>query len=470
MNNWLLLSPELIVAVASGVFLFLSVFKKNALRDWNVAMVLAVAAVAATLWTLNRTGELFYGTYTIDFFSQCFKVLLAVGLLLLVWLSRSLPDLEEKVGSEYFYLLFSAGLGFLLLTSSTELVTLGISLELSSVALYVMIPLRRGDELDTEAGIKYFLQSAIATGIFLYGASILFGYAQSTDIREIAIFLTQQPVPILFYVALVLSVVAFFFKLAVVPFHFWAPDVYQCSNTQITTLIATASKAVAVAILLRFLPLGKDSPVLVYALITLSLVTMTLGNLAAIWQKDMKRLLAYSSIAQAGYMLVGLLAMNESGWRAVFYYAATYLFTNIAVFMVVIKISREGKNPTVSDFAGLSQNSPLLALTLLLGLLSLAGIPPLVGFAGKWFLFTAAIERGYALLVLIAFINAVISLYYYLLVIKKAYMDSPTQPGALALTWDERAINVALIIFLVFFGVFPSYILNLGQKVISHVF
>lgn len=467
-NNWTLLIPELMIAAASFAFLYLSSYKKNPKRDLGLAAAFSLLAILFTAMTLGSTGELFSGTYKIDFFSQVFKLILLVSLLFLVWLSRRISDLDERAGSEYYYFLFSATLGFLLLPSAVEFITLFVSLELASIALYILIPLRKGDGLDAEAGIKYFLMSAAASAVFLYGASLLFGFVKTTDLREVASLLTQAELSPLAYVGLILVSVAFFFKLAVVPFHFWAPDVYQSANNQITALIATSSKVVAVAILLRFLPMAEGGAKLVWLLAGLSIASMTLGNLAAIWQKDIKRLLAYSTIAQAGYILIGFLALNQAGYRAVFYYAATYLFANLAAFHVIVKLSKEGKNCHIADFIGLSHRSPLLALTLLLSFLSLAGIPPLVGFAAKWFVFTAAVEQGHALLVLFAFIMSVVSLYYYLLVIKSAYMDKHTEPvAALTLTWDERAVSLALIAFLVLFGLFPGWLLTVGEKMAS---
>jgi len=470
MNNLILISPELIVAVTSLIFLYASSRKKDWVRDYRFALGASLSVILLSVCTLNMEGELFSGAYRIDIFSQAFKLVLSVGLFLLVWLSRNRTDLDERAGSEYFYFIFSALLGFFLLPSAVELISLFIALELSSIALYILIPLRRGDASDTEAGIKYFLMSAIASAIFLYGASLIYGATRSTDLYEIASVLAKGDVPVYCYVGIVLASIAFFFKLAVAPFHFWAPDVYQSANTQVTTLIATTSKVVAVAILLRLLPLGEGSSILISVLTLLSILSMTLGNLAAIWQKDIKRLLAYSSVAQAGYMLIGFLSMSEAGYRGIFYYAATYIFANIAVFTVIAKVSKNGKNPTLDDLIGLSKSSPLLALTLLLSLFSLAGIPPLVGFAAKWFVFTAAAESGHYWMVLYAFIMSVVSLYYYLLVIKKAYVDEPKgEVPVLSLSWDERAVNIGLIAFLVLFGFFPGWILSLGQKVAESI-
>jgi len=472
MNTLFLLSPELLIACASLGFLYLSSMEKDWRRDMILGLVAGAGAIFLCFMTLQEEAELFSGAYRIDFFSQIFKLILSLGLFLLVWLSRNIDDLKETVGSEYFYFLFSALLGFMLLPSTVELISLFVALELSSVALYILIPLRRGEPTSAEAGIKYFLMSAAASAVFVYGASFLFGYTQTTDLREMAALLTGGTYPPLCTVALILTAVAFFFKLAVVPFHFWAPDVYQSSNTQVTTLVATVSKVVAIAILLRFLPMASGSIQVISVLALLAVVTITLGNLAAIWQKDIKRLLAYSSIAQGGYMLIGFLAMSEAGYQAVFYYAATYLFANIAIFMIVIKVSgKEGKNPTLDDFAGLAKRSPLMALTLLFSLLSLAGIPPLVGFAAKWFVFSAAIEQGHFLIVLYAFIMSVVSLYYYLMIIKKAYVDEPKGSAEkFSISLDERIVSIGLILFMLLFGFFPGGILSIGKRVAEQVF
>lgn len=466
-----LLLPEITVALIGLVAFFFTLLNEKASMKllYPVMFSLGIVAIFTSILSLRHTGILFFNTYQIDFFSQSFKLILIGCLVLIFSISDRTPSLSDKVRPEYFLFLSTATLGMMLLTSANELIVLFISLELASVSQYILVPLRRGQVLNAEAGIKYLLFGGAASAITLYGLSFIFGIAQSTFFSEIAQTLpelSQQPV---FYVGIFLTSAGFFFKLAAFPFHFWAPDVYEGASTQVTAFIATASKAAGVAVLLRILqyfPLGIET--FTYILIFLSIISMTLGNLAAMIQKDMKRMLAYSSIAQAGYILAGLLAQSPQGFVAVIFYTIAYLIMNFAVFMVTARIASIDDNPGIKSFAGLADRSPLLALTLLIGLLSLAGIPPLAGFTGKWFIFSAAMEKGHWILVLIGVINSVVSLYYYLMVVKEAYLGKPA-PGETPLNVDlkTRFLSYATIVALVILGVFPTILIQWAQGAVK---
>lgn len=321
--------------------------------------------------------------------------------------------------------------------------------------------------MDTEASIKYLLFGVASSAVTLYGMSLIFGFSQTTMLAEIIPMAPQLMTNPVVWVAFFLTVASFFFKLSVFPFHFWAPDVYEGGHGQIVTFIATASKVATVAVLIRlFAFAGGLSVPLNDLFIVVAIITMTLGNLAAIAQKDMKRMLAYSSIAQAGYILVGILTASENGLSAAVFYAAVYVIMNFAAFLAVVVISKQGENPAIETFAGLSKRSPLLALTFMLSLFSLAGLPPFAGFAAKWFVFKAAMEEGYGLLVLLGVLNSTISLYYYLMVVKQAYMKEPVNAAPIPLSLPMRSLNLCLIVLIVALGIYPTALLDLSRAAV----
>jgi NADH-quinone oxidoreductase subunit N len=262
----------------------------------------------------------------------------------------------------------------------------------------------------------------------------------------------------------------FFFKLSVFPFHFWAPDVYQGAANQVTAFIATASKAAAVALLLRFAALGAGYGYgFAQALMLLSIVSMTLGNLVAIVQKDIKRMLAYSSIAHAGYFLMGILTMKEAGYIGAIYYALAYLVMNFTVFMVISEVATDGRDLKIAELAGLYRRSPILSMNLILGMFALAGVPPSIGFTGKLLLFTSAMNSGYFWLVLIGAVNGTISLYYYLRVLYAAYFRDDPSLGPVILSLPTRLLNLGLAAIIIGFGVFPDRVVELAKLAVKTV-
>lgn len=463
-----LILPEIWLMIMATWFLIeAAAFPKSAVRTHAMAMVASLILFVLSFFSLNSQGTLFYGVYRLDLFSQVFKVVLAAGLALVVFISRDLKDVEDGHNAEYYFFLSCAMAGMMMLTSAIELVTLYVSLELAAYSLYVMIPLRRGDQMDTEAAIKYLLFGVASSAVSLYGLSLIFGFAETTYLSEMipmAPQLMQNPVV---WVAFVLAIASFLFKLSVFPFHFWAPDVYEGGNGQIVTFIATVSKAATVAVLIRLFAFTQGLSLQMNELfIVVAVITMTLGNLAAIAQKDIKRMLAYSSIAQGGYILVGILTASQDGLSAALFYAAVYVIMNFAAFLAVVQISKHGENPSIASFAGLSKRSPLLAMTFMLALFSLAGLPPFAGFAAKWFVFQAAMEKGYVWLVLLGVLNSTISLYYYLMVVKEAYMRDPVVSEPIPLSLPMRTLSFCLIILIVALGVFPAALLDLSRAAI----
>ncbi len=466
--KWMIFSPEIYYLLVSVWFLALSMLTPaNSRRDYFNALVLAAGGVVACLVTVKTEGLLFSNAYQIDLFSQVFKVLLSLGLFLVVCLCPNFRGVSEKHHSEFYLLLFVCNLAMMLLVSSVHLLAIYISLELSSYALYILVALRSDKDQGLEAGMKYFLIGITASAVMLFGLALLYGTTQAAhvdDMLKVIPAVIDQPAVV---VGLLLTLSGFFFKLAVFPFHFWAPDVYQGAANQVTAYIATASKVAAIALLIRMMATVGDGAAgnyLVHALVTLSIVSMTIGNLAAIIQKDIKRLLAYSTVAHAGYILIGILSIGPAGYSAAIFYALALLMMKFSAFLVVVKVAEDDRNIQIDQLAGLHQRSPLLAMALMVSIFSLAGIPPTIGFTAKLFVFLAAMQQGYFTLVLIAMINVVISLYYYLLVLKAAYLLKPdgTLP-ALRLSPPLTFLTVALIITMIGLGIFPAFLLELAE-------
>jgi NADH-quinone oxidoreductase subunit N len=464
--KWFLFYPELYYFAAGLAFLCLSMAKRsNPRRDYFTALVLAVLGAVVCLAAVKQEGFLFFNTYRVDLFSQVFKVMLSMGLFLVISICSELKGISARNHPEFYFLLFVCTLAMMLLVSSVHILTIYVALELSSYSLYILVALRHDEKMSLEAGIKYFLVGIFASAIMLFGVALLYSTTQATYVTDMIRVLPGVLDTPAVLIGLLLTLCGFFFKLAVFPFHFWAPDVYQGAANQATAYIATASKVAAIAILTRMVAVtGPGSIYLVHALVTLSIISMTLGNLAAIVQKDLKRLLAYSAVAHAGYVLIGILSMSSAGYASVIFYAGALLVMKFTAFLVVVKVADDGRNLEISQLAGLHRRSPLLAMALMVSVFSLAGIPPTIGFTGKFLIFTAAMQSGYFTLVLIAMINVVISLYYYLLILKTAYLQEPEdEPPPLHLSPPTTILTGVLVVVMVVVGIYPTYLLELAQ-------
>lgn len=465
--KWMIAAPEIYYFAAALWFLLLTfIAPPNPRREGTVAFALSILGIAVSLASLWSDGFLFIKAYRVDLFSQLFKVLLAVGLSLVLFVCRDTLDIGKRRVRDFYLLLFTCTLAMMLLVSANHLLAIYISLELSSYSLYILVALRQDRSLGLESGIKYFLIGSFASAIMLFGMAILYSTTQGTYLNDLARVLPAVLDRPAIIISLLLIMGGFFFKLAIFPFHFWAADTYQGSANQVAAYIATSSKVAAIAILLRLTALvGEGNTYLVNALVVLSIISMTMGNLAAIVQKDIKRMLAFSTIAHSGYILIGILALSGAGYASVVFYAVALLLMKFTVFFVVIKVACDGRNLRIEELAGLHRQSPILALALMVSLFSLAGIPPTIGFTGKFLVFVAAIEKGYFTLVLIAMINVVISLYYYLLVIKAAYLLEPAgEVSALQVSQPTKLLAGALVCAIVAAGFFPHYLVELAQN------
>lgn len=473
MMKWVLFIPELYYVLMAVVFFALSLQRKSEPRRlYTWAVILSGVGVLVAVLCARLEGMVFFDAYRVDLYSQVFKLLLALGTFWVVLTCSELEGIDSTQHAEFYLFTFICTLGMMMLVSAVELLTIYISVELSSYCLYLLVAMRRKADEFAETGIKYFMVGSTASGIMVFGISYLFGMTHTTYVAELVKVLPGMMTEPAAIVGLVLALSGFFFKQALFPFHIWAPDVYQGAVNQVTTYIATASKMAAAAIVIRFVGFsGGESAVFIKLLVVLSILSMTFGNLVAIIQKDIKRLLAYSSIAHAGYMMIGILSMTQRGYASAIYYALAYLIMNFACFMVILKIADDGHNLKIKELAGLHKRSPLLAMTLMLGLFGLAGIPPTVGFTGKFLVFAAALEQGYLTLVIIGMINATISLYYYLIVIKAAYLLEPVNPypPVRVDNWT-KSLAIFLVIAMVYVGIFPDQFVALTEAAARSLF
>ncbi len=472
--TWSLFIPELYFLGASVFFLCMSMGKRWAGAPYGrIAQVLALLGVGVCLMASRENGLLFFGAYRIDFFSQVFKVFLCIGLFLAVFLCTDLSDVDRRYHPEFFSLLFICTLAVMMLVSAVHLLAVYVALELSSYSLYVLVALRKDRHLGVSAGIKYFLTGVSASAVMLFGMAILYGATHAVTLDALTRSLPDLMGNPAVFAGVVLTLAGFFFKLAVFPFHFWVPDVYKAAPTPLAAYIATVSKVAAIAVLVRVMAAtGTPSPRMVDLLAVLSIASMTAGNLAALVQKDLKRLLGYSSIAHAGYALIGILTATSAGYAGAAFYAVAILVMTFSAFFVVSKVEQSSGQTSMEALAGLHRRSPLLALLLMVSMFSLAGIPPTFGFTAKFVVFAAAMARNHFALVLIAMINVVISLYYYLQVLKAAYLqEAPAAepPEAITLSPAAGVLSGALILLMIVAGICPYELVELTRVIVQGV-
>lgn len=421
--------PEILLLVLAGfVVVFDAIWKPDKRRNlgWLTFGGLGLIIILTLLFSrpMQETRLVFGGMLHQDWYSFAFTLLFLFGAAITVLLAMDIKDLGDK--GEFYALLLVSVMGMCLMASAADIVMLYLAIEMTSIPLYILAGFMTRDEKSTESGFKYLLFGAAASAVMLYGFSLLYGFAGTTNIYQIAQSFYDATFPFVAVIgSLMLILVGFGFKVSIVPFHFWAPDVYEGAPTPVAGFLSTASKAAGFAVLVRFL-LVVFSPVAAVEwtsiLALISVFTMTIGNILALAQKNIKRMLAYSSIAHAGYILIGVVAHSQLGQASVIFYLIGYLITNLAAFGVVAAFWRVEKTDEISAYAGLSRRAPGLALVFMVALLSLAGMPPLVGFVAKVFVFAAAVQADYVWLAVIGVINSIFGLYYYLTVLKVVYL------------------------------------------------
>lgn len=476
--NLRLILPEIIICLFAIIILvvdpFLDKGKKiiSAHLSW-VAIALAFLA-NLSLWDIQQTT--FSEMFLVDNFAGFFKFIFLTGSFLIILLSINYLKREEIFHGEYFSLILFSTLGMMLLASGFDLVVIFLGLEIMSVSLYVLTGFKRRDLNSNEASLKYFLMGAFASGFLLYGIVLLYGSTGSTNLEQIikSIAYSNAPPSLLVWAGAGLLLVGFGFKIASVPFHMWVPDVYQGAPTPITAFISAGPKAAGFAALFRvflfsFVTIELDWVAIVWVM---AVLTMTVGNIIAIAQSDIKRMLAYSSIAHAGYVLVALVAGGANGVSSALFYLLAYTFMNIGAFTIVILLGRKGEeNTTLESYSGLGSRSPVLALLMTVFMFSLAGFPPTAGFMGKFYVFSSAVKSGFIWLVVIGVLNSLVSVYYYLRVVVLMFMHPP-QPEAQKIPVAFGAGLVLLISIwgVLYLGILPNSFLNLAKASVSSLF
>ncbi len=473
-----LIHPLLIVALTAGLVLVADLVQKGKGKEF--AFIISLLGLLVALFTSlvgwdDDSSVIFNGLYTVDRLGSVFDVIFLVAAVLTVLLSWTYMKRTGVTAAEYYVLLLCTLMGMMIMAHANDLILLFVGLELLSIPLYVLAAFLRQRSRSTEAGLKYFLLGAFASCIVLYGIALLYGAAGSTQLPLIAAEMGTAGSSFLFMAGLAFVIAGLGFKVAAVPFHMWAPDVYEGAPTPITAFMATAVKAAGFAALVRAfheLAGAFDSAAITGVISAIALLTMLIGNLGALPQTNIKRLLAYSSIAHAGYILVGVAAMTAStlgkeGAEAVLFYLLAYTFTNLGAFAVVIfLIGQKEEYNEISDLAGLSRKHPVLALSMAVFMFTLTGIPPTAGFFGKFLLFKAAVDADLIVLAVAGILMSVISLYYYVRVVAYIYMrpsrgETPVmdQSSTLAIV---SLISVAGVLLL---GIFPQPLLNVLKTV-----
>ncbi|OGW21385.1 MAG: NADH-quinone oxidoreductase subunit N [Nitrospinae bacterium RIFCSPLOWO2_12_FULL_47_7] len=463
------LAPVIVLSVFAMGVLILDLFIG---RDKTLLVYVSLMGLIMTVVSSFAKGSLpsysFQGSYVVDNFSIFFIFIFAISSALAIMLSANYNRQENVRFGEYYSLILFCTVGMIILASSTDLIMIFLGIEIVSICLYILAGIRRDNTKSNEAALKYFLLGAFATGFLLYGMALLYGATGTTKLAKIALALSADQINSkpLMLMGMILLIVGLGFKIASVPFHMWAPDVYQGAPTPITAFMAVGPKAAVFASFYRIFvyAMPQLAPSWQLTLSILSVLSMFFGNLGAIFQTNIKRLLAYSSISHAGYILIALIAKNSLGSSSLLFYLLAYVFTTFGAFAIVIILGRKGnENLEISDYSGLAYKHPLLALSMTIFLLSLGGVPPMAGFIGKFYIFSAAIKEGHIPLVVIAVLNTVVSFYYYLKVIVYMYMKEPT--GEFHPTLSPLTVLTVVIAVLGTFqlGIFPGPIISFAQ-------
>jgi NADH-quinone oxidoreductase subunit N len=463
--NFLPVLPEIFLAVSAMVLLVLGAFQHAAYATreitWLSVLVLAIAAALVAALGFGRQVTL-NDMFVTDGFAVFMKILVLAGSLLSIVLSMRFNEKEQIARFEYPVLVLLSTIGMMVMISANDLISLYLGLELQNLALYVIASFQRDSERSTEAGLKYFVLGALSSGMLLYGASMIYGFAGTTNFDTLSTSLTgSDAYSIGLVIGIVLIAVGLAFKVSAVPFHMWTPDVYEGAPTPATAFFSVAPKMAAMALFIRvmmypFIELREQWQQIIWII---AVASMLLGAFAAINQRNIKRLMAYSSIGHVGYMLIGLAAIGDppTGVGGILIYLAIYLFMNIGTFGVIVCMRRSGRAVEgIDDLAGLSRAQPGLALALAIFMFSMAGIPPLGGFFAKFYIFMAAISSHLYVLAVIGVVTSVVGAYYYIRIVKIMYFDDPAITFDRPIGGEMQAVLVATAVAILLFAVFLS--------------
>jgi NADH-quinone oxidoreductase subunit N len=492
-----LIVPEIILTVAGCVALVMEVLLPNKRSRWVGyfalgGVLLAAASVVASWASYGASFPLtgFYGMVRLDGFAVVFKLIFLLAAALTIAVSLRYLDVENEQRGEFYALVLFALTGMMFLASGYDLIVLFISLELMALTFYVLVSYTRRERRSNEAGMKYFLLGAFSSGILLYGMSLLYGIAGSTNLGDIAQSVnsilhapgvddvTAIPLRPMLLLGMIALACGLFFKISAVPFHMWAPDAYEGAPTPVTAFLSTGSKAASFALFARIFLEGLGGLRTEWAPLVgvVAAITIMVGNWAAVTQTNSKRLLAYSSVSNAGYLLLGVIAANRYGYVGLAVYLLVYTLMNIGAFGIIISLHRRGVvGEQIDDLKGLAQKDPVMAAAMAVFMLSLGGLPLTGGFIGKWFLFGGLLQRGkedgknwYYWLALWAIINTVVSFYYYVRFIRVMYLDERTADARpLSLSPALRVALGVAVFGIILIGVYPQPFINLAQSIVS---
>ena len=460
--------PEIILAVLSMALLMFGVFRKDDPSDAVTIGALVALGLAAifVIWGGEGTVTAFNGAFVVDTFARLMKVLVLFGSAVAIVLSVHFMKRDGSQRFEFPILILLATIGMMMMISANNLIALYMGLELQSLSLYVLAAINRDSARASEAGLKYFVLGALSSGMLLYGSSLVYGFTGSTAFPQIAQSLAAHGAGLGLIFGLVFIIAGLAFKISAVPFHMWTPDVYEGAPTPVTAFFAAAPKVAAMALLIRVMvsPFGHSVPDWQQILVFVSIASMALGAFAAIGQTNIKRLLAYSSIGNMGYALVGLAAGTVEGVQGVVVYMMIYMIMTLGTFACVLAMRRKGLMiEEISDLAGLARNHKGLAFVLAMLMFSLAGIPPLAGFFGKYFVFLAAVKSGLYTLAVIGVVTSVVGAFYYLRIVKIIYFDEPAERFD-AMDSEVRIVAYASGAFTVLFVLFANPLIELAAQ------
>tara|TARA_B100000963_G_scaffold354323_1_gene370614 strand:- start:1351 stop:2766 length:1416 start_codon:yes stop_codon:yes gene_type:complete len=468
-NNLNIMLPEIFLSLSIFSILLAGVFIKKSFNIiFNLSLLIIVVTIAIIMTSQNNEEKIFLDSFTRDAFSNYFKILILFSTLFVLNSSKNFI-IENKLDKfEYPIIILLSILGMFFMVSANDLILFYLGLELQSLALYILASIDRDNLRSTESGIKYFVLSALSSGLLLYGCSLLYGFTGSTNFDYIASQLDKENTGAVF--AMVFILVGLAFKVSAVPFHMWTPDVYEGAPTSITSYFAVVPKVAGLALLIKFMFIPFSNILLEWQtiIIFISIASMILGAVAAMIQKNFKRLLAYSSIGHIGYALAGVATGAISGYESAIVYISIYVIMNIGAFSCLYLLKRDGKyKENISDLSGISKKHPLLAISLLIILFSLAGVPPLGGFFAKFYVFVAVLEKEMYALAIIGLLTTVMSAFYYLKIIKIMYFDDSLISFETTKNRSAQVSIFASCTILITFFLYPSVLNNIVNSLFS---
>ena len=461
------LIPEIFLSISIFTLLIIGVFIKNSFEIIYRLTILTIFSLILIILTgENQSAKIFSESFVVDKFSLYSKFLILVSCFFVLLISKKYIIDIKNDKFEYPIIILLSILGMFIIVSSNDLILFYLGLELQSLALYILASIDRDNIKSSEAGIKYFVLSALSSGLLLYGCSLVYGFTGSTNFDQIALMTVDFNTGIIF--GMVFIIVGLAFKISAVPFHMWSPDVYEGSPTSVTSFFSVVPKIAGVSIFIKFmyLPFREILTEWQYILVFMSIASMILGAVAAIGQKNIKRLMAYSSIGHIGYAIAGIAAGSENGFKSTMVYISIYVVMNIGAFACILLMKRGNKYvEEIDELSGLSKNHPLISLGLLIILFSLAGIPPLAGFFAKFYIFMAVIESEMYTLAIIGLVTTVVSAFYYIRIIKVMYFDDARKPFEKIIDYKIHGPILLSCIILTSFFLYPSFLNEIVSKV-----